>query len=85
MGPAVNILGSLTTLGCAILLLKGYLRGKKRLLLWSALCFFGLTISNFLIFVDLVVVPDINLYDLRLGTTLLSMTVLLYGLIWDSR
>ena len=85
MGPAVNILGSLTTLGCAILLLKGYLRGKKRLLLWSALCFFGLTISNFLIFVDLVVVPDINLYDLRLGTTLLSMTVLLCGLIWDSR
>ena len=85
MGPAVNILGALTTLGCAILLLKGYLRGKKRLLLWSALCFFGLTISNFLIFVDLVVVPDINLYDLRLGTTLLSMTVLLYGLIWDSR
>lgn len=85
MGPAVNILGALTTLGCAILLFKGYARVKRRLLLWSGLCFFGLTISNFLIFVDLVVVPDINLYDLRLGTTLLSMTLLLYGLIWDSR
>ncbi len=85
MGPAVNILGALTTLGCAILLLKAYVQVKKRLLLWSALCFFGLTISNFLIFFDLVGVPDINLYVLRLGTTVLSMTLLLYGLIWDSR
>jgi len=85
MGPAVNILGALITLACAALLLKGYARAKRRLLLWSGLCFLGLTISNFLIFVDLVVVPDINLYELRLGTTLLSMSLLLYGLIWDSR
>jgi uncharacterized membrane protein YesL len=85
MGSAVNILGALTTLGCAILLLKGYRRTQKKLLLWSGLCFFGLAISNFLIFVDLVLVPNVNLYELRLGTTLLSMSLLLYGLIWDSR
>ena len=85
MGAAVYILGTLTTLACAILLLRGYARANKRLLLWSGLCFVGLTLSNFLIFVDLVVIPDVNLYVWRLATAAISMALLLYGLIWDSR
>lgn len=85
MGAAVYILGTLTTLACAILLLRGYARANKRLLLWSGLCFAGLTVSNFLIFIDLVIVPDTNLYVWRLATAALSMALLLYGLIWDSR
>lgn len=85
MGAAVYILGTLTTLACAILLLRGYARANKRLLLWSGLCFAGLTLSNFIIFVDLVVVPDVNLYVWRLATAAISMALLLYGLIWDSR
>lgn len=85
MGATVYILGTLTTLACAVLLLRGYGRANKRLLLWSGLCFAGLTISNFLIFVDLVIVPDVNLYVWRLATAAVSMALLLYGLIWDSR
>ena len=85
MGAAVYILGTLTTLACAILLLRGYARANKRLLLWSGLCFAGLTVSNFLIFIDLVIVPDVNLYVWRLATAAISMALLLYGLIWDSR
>jgi hypothetical protein len=85
MGAAVYILGTLTTLACAILLLRGYARANKRLLLWSGLCFVGLTLSNFLIFVDLVVIPDVDLYVWRLATAAISMALLLYGLIWDSR
>lgn len=84
MGPAVYILGALTSLCCAWLLLRGYVRGRKRLLLWSAFCFFGLSISNLLIFVDLVMFPDVNLYRLRLGTAAVAMILLLYGLIWES-
>ena len=51
MAAMVYILGALTSLACAVLLLRGYSRGKKRLLLWSGLCFTGLALSNLLIFV----------------------------------
>ena len=62
MGIAVNILGALTTLACAVLLLRGYARANKPLLLWSGLCFAGLTINNVLIFIDLVMFPAVDLY-----------------------
>lgn len=39
MEPAVYVLRALTTLVCAILLTRGYIRSRARLLLWSALCF----------------------------------------------
>ena len=84
MGQAVYILGVLTTLACAVLLLRGYAHTKRRLLLWSGLCFVGLTISNILIFVDLVMFPQVDLYVWRLSAAALGMTLLLYGLIWDS-
>jgi hypothetical protein len=83
MGPAVYILGALTTLVCAILLTRGYIRSRAKLLLWSALCFFGLTVSNTLIFVDLVLFPDKDLYLWRLTTAAGAMLVLVYGLIWE--
>jgi hypothetical protein len=84
MGPAIYILGTLTSLCCAILLFRAYFRVRKRLLLWSGLCFGGLTITNFLVFVDLVLFPDINLFRARLLTAALAMVLLLYGLIWES-
>lgn len=83
MGPAVYILGTITTLLCAVLLLRGYLRTRTRLLLWSALCFFGLAISNLLIFLDLVIYPNVDLYLWRLLTAAVAMMILLYGLIWE--
>lgn len=84
MGAAVYVLEVLTSLTCALLLLRGYTRGKRKLLLWSGLCFAGLAVSNLLIFVDLVIVPDVNLYRYRLGTAAIAMGLLLYGLIWES-
>jgi hypothetical protein len=81
---AVYILGTLMALACAILLLRGYLRGRQKLLLWSSLCFFGLAISNFLVFIDLILLPaQIDLYPLRLATAAAAMLLLLYGLIWE--
>ncbi len=85
MAAAVYLLGVLTTLACAVLLLRGYAQGKKRLLLWTGVCFVGLTISNLLVFVDLVLVPEIDLYLWRLGAAAISMAFMLYGLIWESR
>jgi uncharacterized membrane protein len=85
MAGAVYILGTLVALCCAILLLRGYARGRQRLLLWSGLCFCGLAISNFLVFVDLIVLPtSIDLYPLRLATAAVAMLLLLFGLIWEA-
>jgi hypothetical protein len=84
MAAMVYILGALTSLACAVLLLRGYSRGRKRLLLWSGLCFAGLALSNLLIFVDLILLPGRDLYLWRLATTGVAMALLLYGLIWES-
>lgn len=83
MAAAVYILGTLVALACAVLLLRGYLSGRKKLLLWSSVCFFGLSISNFLVFVDLVIFPDVDLYLWRLIAGAVAMMFLLYGLIWE--
>jgi hypothetical protein len=85
MAAMVYILGALTSLACAVLLLRGYSRGRKRLLLWSGLCFAGLALSNLLIFVDLILLPGRDLYLWRLATTGVAMALLLYGLIWESK
>ncbi len=84
MAETIYILCSLTSLACTILLLRSYLRRRVRLLLWSSLCFLGLTISNVLLFVDLVVVPQIDLSTWRSLATLVALIVLIYGLIWDA-
>lgn len=84
MALAVYILGALVSLLCAVLLLRGYSRRRTRLLFWSGLCFAGLTLSNALVFMDLVVAPQIDLYVWRLGSAALAMLLLLYGLVWES-
>lgn len=85
MAAVVYILGFLTSLACALLLLRGYARGRKRLLLWSGLCFLGLAVSNLLVFFDLVIYPERNFYLARLLTAAVAMGMLLYGLIWEDR
>lgn len=82
--PFVYVLGSCTSLLCAILLLRAYFHGRNRLLLWSGLCFAGLTVSNILVFLDLVTFPDVDLYPHRLITAAASVLILLYGLIWET-
>ena len=83
MGAAVYLLGTAVTLLCGMLLLRGYFRTRTQLLLWSAICFFGLSLSNFLVFVDLVLLPDVDLYPWRLASAAGAMMLLVYGLIWE--
>lgn len=84
VGAIVYVIGACTSAACATLLMRGYFQGRKKLLLWSGLCFAGLAISNMLIFVDLVLIPDVDLYRYRLATAAVAMLLLLYGLIWES-
>ena len=83
IGGAVYLLGTCVALACGILLLRGYAKGKHKLLLWSGICFVGLAISNFFLFVDLILMPTRDLSLLRHVTTAVSMLLLLYGLIWE--
>ena len=83
MATIVTLLGSLTALVCAVLLLRGYGRSRQRLLLWSALCFFGLAFSNSLLVVDLLR-ADLDLHVARLGISAIAMMLLLYGLVWET-
>ena len=82
---AVLILRFLTTLLCAVLQLRAYAEMRRRLLLWSGLCFLLLSVSNLLVFFDLQVYVTTDLYSWRLGTTALAMVLLMYGLIWEAR
>lgn len=83
MAEIVYALSGITSLACALLLLRGFLRSQSRLLLWSSLCFFGLTFNNFLLFFDLVIIPELDLSIWRSLAALFGLALLLYGLIWD--
>lgn len=85
MGPLVYILGTLVTLLCSALLLRAYLKSRMPLLLWSGLCFALLTVSNGLLFIDLILLPEhVSLYVWRLASAATGMTMLVYGLIFES-
>jgi hypothetical protein len=73
----------LSSTACTVLLFRGYVKRRVRLLMWSAICFAGLSVNNVLLFIDLVLFPDIDLRLARLVPALVGMLFLLYGFIWD--
>jgi hypothetical protein len=85
MASVVYALCAGTSALCAWLLLRTYLANRARLLLWSCVAFAGLALNNLLLFIDLIVVPlvDLSLYRALIGAG--AVLVLLFGLIWDAR
>jgi hypothetical protein len=85
MPEITYVLCAATSILCAALLLRGYLRSRSRLLMWSTLCFIGLAINNILLFVDLVILPDsVDLRIVRSGSALISLLLMVAGLIWEA-
>lgn len=84
MAEAIYVLCGVTSLACAGLLLNGWRRSRSRVLLWSALCFVCLAVNNSLLFVDLVLLPEVPLALLRNGFALAGVLVLLWGLVWEA-
>lgn len=84
MALVVYSLCALTSLICAGLLLRSYLRYRTPLLFWSSLCFLGLAINNVLVFVDLVVIPTVDLSMFRALSALIAIVLLVFGLVWES-
>lgn len=83
MASAIYALSALVTFVCAVQLLLAFQRTRRRLLLWSGLCFAVLTVSHALVFIDLVVLPETDLYPLRLAITAAALGLMLYGLVWE--
>jgi len=84
MATAVYILSALISLACAVLLLRSYMQARTGLLLWAAVCFLGLTLNNTLLFVDKVVVTDVDLSLWRTIPALAGMLALVFGLVWEA-
>jgi len=85
MATAVYTLCALTSLACAFLLLRGYARTRVRPLLWVGLCFTGLALNNVLLFIDVRVVPQLDLSLWRSLPAAAGLALLLYGLVWETR
>ena len=85
MATAVYLLCALTSLACAILLLRGYRQRGVRLLLYSGLAFVGFTLGNAMLVVDVVMVPTVDLALFRSLPVLFGLLVLIYGLVWDAK
>jgi hypothetical protein len=72
-----------TSAGCGGLLVRSYFRTRATLLLWTAACFVLLAVNSFLVVVDLVLLPNVDLQILRLTTTLAAVATLIYGFVWE--
>jgi hypothetical protein len=84
MAVTVYILCTLTSSLCAALLMREHARTASRLLLWSALSFTAMALSNALVFVDFVLFPNVDLALYRSAAFLFAIALLLYGLLRDN-
>jgi uncharacterized membrane protein YdjX (TVP38/TMEM64 family) len=83
MAESVYFLCASTSALCAFLLVRQYLRSRLPLLLWSSLCFAGLALNNALLFIDIVLVPTVDLSLARTVAALIGLSLMVFGLIWE--
>jgi hypothetical protein len=82
--PVIYPLCLLTSIVCALLLMRSYTRNRVNLLLWSAACFVFLALNNLLVVIDILVLPTtIDLTEFRTLASVAGVLVLLYGFIWE--
>ena len=83
MAAIIYTLCTLTSLLCAVLLLRSYFRSRYRLLYWAGICFVGITLNNMLLVADKLVFSDVDLFPLRMVVGFLALCFFMYGLIFD--
>lgn len=84
MAYVVYVLCALTSVACAVLLLRGYREQRVKLLLWSGLCFAGFAIGNLLLLVDVIVGDAYDMSLIRSLPVLGGLAILLYGLVVEA-
>ncbi|MGO4550401.1 DUF5985 family protein [Lysobacter sp. 2RAF19] len=85
MALLVYALCALAALACSAMLLNAWRKSRSRMLWWSGICFFLLTLANIALIVDFFVLPDVQLWPLRHLLSLAAISALLYGLIFEER
>ncbi len=83
MEPAVYLLCAVTALLAAIFLWRGYARSRLKLLLHAGICFAFLALSNVLLFIDRVVLPQVDLSLWPTIAAILGMVTLLVSMTLD--
>lgn len=82
MATTVYLLCLLASAACAALLIRGSVRTRAPLLLWSAACFSLLAVNNLLVVIDLLILPtQVDLLLYRQISSLAAVSTLLYGFI----
>lgn len=85
MASIVYALSTLTCVACAFLLLRSFKRNGTRLLLWSGICFIGLAMNNALATIDVNTPTELmDLSTIRVVVSIVSVSILIYGLTWES-
>lgn len=84
MAEIVYTLCMLTSIGCAVLLLRSYARTRARLVLWCGLGFCCLAINNLLLVLDWVVLPETDLLPVRAISSVIAILIIDVGLIWET-
>lgn len=85
MAESVYSLSTLLSLACAGMLFRGYLKTPSHLLLWSSACFGFLAVNNLILFLDVMIFPDLDFGGLmyRNVAGAIAGSLLLFGLIWE--
>jgi hypothetical protein len=77
----VYLFCAVVTVGCAVLLIRSYLRNRARLVFWGAVFFVCFALSSVLLFIDLGILPAYDLSPYRDGLTLAGVVAMIFGLI----
>jgi len=85
MAMVVYLLCALTSLACAMLLLRGFTRTRQKLLFWSGLAFVGMFLNNAILVVDVRLGPTVDLSTWRSLPALAGVMILIYGVVMESR
>ena len=85
MAELVYSVSSLLSIACAIMLFRAYRATPSHLLLWSSACFGMLAINNVILFIDVIIVPEVDFNGVLLRSTAgaIAGSLLLFGLIWE--
>lgn len=78
----VYLFCAIITIGCAVLLIRSYLRNRVKLVFWGAVFFVCFALSNVVLFFDLgILPPSIDLSPYRDALTFAGLAAMIFGLI----